>query len=272
MKESKRQFIFEVVNEGGEKEKMELFVNFCEDTIFEMQLAAQISGVDAGEGTTEKDEDEDEDEDEEAERGKPRETSIFSLSAVMYVLLAPVYFLMMLMSLLSVRSLRKHLRKVTLKGLIGVTFSFFLNLLTGLAQVVFCVVSSILYILYLIFINAGIIEMVKDMTLTDLLIDVPDPSLDEASAVHVGLGDGVGKHSDTDSSQEDLSGVDLDMDLSAVSKDPLVATDVFGLRIRKEGTKFRLISHDNSTSLDQLLSGSAELTDAADLRGKQKVL
>ncbi|XP_031434602.1 ryanodine receptor 2 isoform X2 [Clupea harengus] len=269
VKESKRQFIFEVVNEGGEKEKMELFVNFCEDTIFEMQLAAQISGVDAGEGTTEKDEDEDEEE--EAERGKPRETSIFSLSAVMYVLLAPVYFLMMLMSLLSVRSLRKHLRKVTLKGLIGVTFSFFLNLLTGLAQVVFCVVSSILYILYLIFINAGIIEMVKDMTLTDLLIDVPDPSLDEASAVHVGLGDGVGKHSDTDSSQEDLSGVDLDMDLSAVSKDPLVATDVFGLRIRKEGTKFRLISHDNSTSLDQLLSGSAELTDAADLRGKQKV-
>lgn len=36
-----------MVNEGGEKEKMELFVNFCEDTIFEMQLAAQMS--DAGE-------------------------------------------------------------------------------------------------------------------------------------------------------------------------------------------------------------------------------
>ena len=34
VKESKRQFIFDVVNEGGEKEKMELFVNFCEDTIF----------------------------------------------------------------------------------------------------------------------------------------------------------------------------------------------------------------------------------------------
>lgn len=47
VKESKRQFIFDVVNEGGEKEKMELFVNFCEDTIFEMQLAAQMS--DAGE-------------------------------------------------------------------------------------------------------------------------------------------------------------------------------------------------------------------------------
>ncbi|XP_010210580.1 PREDICTED: ryanodine receptor 1-like, partial [Tinamus guttatus] len=35
VKESKRQFIFDVVNEGGEAEKMELFVSFCEDTIFE---------------------------------------------------------------------------------------------------------------------------------------------------------------------------------------------------------------------------------------------
>ncbi|KAE8280778.1 Ryanodine receptor 2 [Larimichthys crocea] len=49
VKESKRQFIFDVVNEGGEKEKMEMFVNFCEDTIFEMQLAAKISGSDTGE-------------------------------------------------------------------------------------------------------------------------------------------------------------------------------------------------------------------------------
>ncbi|XP_061915089.1 ryanodine receptor 2-like isoform X1 [Entelurus aequoreus] len=49
VKESKRQFIFDVVNQGGEKEKMEMFVNFCEDTIFEMQLAAQISDSDCGE-------------------------------------------------------------------------------------------------------------------------------------------------------------------------------------------------------------------------------
>lgn len=47
VKESKRQFIFDVVNEGGESEKMELFVNFCEDTIFEMQLASLISEPDA---------------------------------------------------------------------------------------------------------------------------------------------------------------------------------------------------------------------------------
>ena len=31
------------MTKGGEKGKMEEFVNFCEDTIFEMQLAAEIS-------------------------------------------------------------------------------------------------------------------------------------------------------------------------------------------------------------------------------------
>ncbi|KAG5844521.1 hypothetical protein ANANG_G00163380 [Anguilla anguilla] len=55
VKESKRQFIFDVVNEGGESEKMELFVNFCEDTIFEMNIASQISEQD-GEEKEEEDE------------------------------------------------------------------------------------------------------------------------------------------------------------------------------------------------------------------------
>ena len=38
IKDSKRQFLFDIVNEGDAKEKLEHFVNFCEDTIFEMQL------------------------------------------------------------------------------------------------------------------------------------------------------------------------------------------------------------------------------------------
>jgi ryanodine receptor 2 len=43
IKESKRQFLFDIVNEDDDKEKMETFVNFCEDSIFEMQHAASIS-------------------------------------------------------------------------------------------------------------------------------------------------------------------------------------------------------------------------------------
>ena len=43
IKESKRQFLYDIVNEGDDKEKLEVFVNFCEDTIFEMQHAASMS-------------------------------------------------------------------------------------------------------------------------------------------------------------------------------------------------------------------------------------
>ena len=43
IKESKRQFLYDIVNEGDDKEKLEQFVNFCEDSIFEMQHAASMS-------------------------------------------------------------------------------------------------------------------------------------------------------------------------------------------------------------------------------------
>ncbi|VUZ49839.1 unnamed protein product, partial [Hymenolepis diminuta] len=46
IKESKRTFLHSVVGESGDKEKLECFVNFAEDTIFEMQHAQSISGDD----------------------------------------------------------------------------------------------------------------------------------------------------------------------------------------------------------------------------------
>ena len=101
VKESKRQFIFDVVNEGGEKEKMELFVNFCEDTIFEMQLAAQMS--DAGERSAVK---------EESEREKPDEENpemgFFSVTTVRMALLALRYNVMLLIKV------RAHLYRVNI--------------------------------------------------------------------------------------------------------------------------------------------------------------
>uniref|UniRef100_A0A5K3EZT7 EF-hand domain-containing protein n=2 Tax=Mesocestoides corti TaxID=53468 RepID=A0A5K3EZT7_MESCO len=46
IKDSKRTFLHSVVGESGDKEKLECFVNFAEDTIFEMQHAQGISGDD----------------------------------------------------------------------------------------------------------------------------------------------------------------------------------------------------------------------------------
>lgn len=38
------------MTEGGDKEKLEAFVNFCEDAIFEMQHASGLMAVDDGGG------------------------------------------------------------------------------------------------------------------------------------------------------------------------------------------------------------------------------
>lgn len=43
IKESKRAFFYSIVTEGGDKEKLELFINFCEDAIFEMQHSSLIA-------------------------------------------------------------------------------------------------------------------------------------------------------------------------------------------------------------------------------------
>ncbi|GIZ01914.1 hypothetical protein CEXT_680021 [Caerostris extrusa] len=52
IKESKRAFFYSIVTEGGDKGKLESFVNFCEDAIFEMQHASSISMEDEEETPT----------------------------------------------------------------------------------------------------------------------------------------------------------------------------------------------------------------------------
>lgn len=42
IQESKRAFFYSIVTEGGDKEKLEAFVNFCEDAIFEMTHASGL--------------------------------------------------------------------------------------------------------------------------------------------------------------------------------------------------------------------------------------
>lgn len=51
IKESKRAFFYSIVTEGGDKEKLEAFINFCEDAIFEMQHASGLMAVDEAGGS-----------------------------------------------------------------------------------------------------------------------------------------------------------------------------------------------------------------------------
>lgn len=54
IKESKRAFFYSIVTEGGDKEKLELFVNFCEDAIFEMTHASNLMSTDDNTSSTKK--------------------------------------------------------------------------------------------------------------------------------------------------------------------------------------------------------------------------
>ena len=50
IKESKKAFFYATISDGGDKEKMECFVDFCEDAIFEMQHSASLVEEDSDEG------------------------------------------------------------------------------------------------------------------------------------------------------------------------------------------------------------------------------
>lgn len=234
MKESKRQFIFDVVNKGGEKEKMELFVNFCEDTIFEMQLAAQISGTESGEELkVKKDKEEKEVEKTEAlpeDKRITRDLNCFS-----------------------VRNIRKHIKSISMRSLISVIFSLFHNILLFITHAFLGLLWFCLYLLYHIFLSGWIIDVAKEMKLTDLFGDLRDPTMVEA----IGVQDAFRENDNQArvfSSRGNLRGMSLD--LSAVSRDPQLLTDIFGLCLKRQGGKYTLSSGDHSASLDEFLNTS----------------
>uniref|UniRef100_A0A4W6FFE5 Ryanodine receptor 2 n=1 Tax=Lates calcarifer TaxID=8187 RepID=A0A4W6FFE5_LATCA len=230
VKESKRQFIFDVVNEGGEKEKMELFVNFCEDTIFEMQLAAQMS--DAGERSAVK---------EESEREKPDEENtemgFFSVTTVCMALLV-----------LSMKSLKKQMKKIknmTVKDMVTTLVSLYWSVLLGLLHVAFSVARGFCRIFYNTFMGGSLVEGAKTIKVSELLANMPDPTQDEVR----GEGDDREKRpSDRSSPKEDLA------DLAVNTSETELLSDIFGLDLRREGGQYKITPHNPNASLTELLN------------------
>ncbi|CAB1335142.1 unnamed protein product, partial [Coregonus sp. 'balchen'] len=177
VKESKRQFIFDVVNEGGESEKMELFVNFCEDTIFEMQLASQISEPDA----VERPEDYDEDSQsvtelpEEEEEDSMMEThSAFTNSCVS--MRKNLSSFRQLLTFKSMRRQYRRFRKMSVREMVQGFFSFFWMIFTGLFRFLYNLVWGFFHILWSSMFGGGLVEGAKNMKVTDILGNMPDPT------------------------------------------------------------------------------------------------
>nr|XP_040033351.1 ryanodine receptor 2 isoform X4 [Gasterosteus aculeatus aculeatus] len=237
VKESKRQFIFDVVNEGGEKEKMELFVNFCEDTIFEMQLAARMS--DAGERSAVK---------EESEREKPDEENpemgFFSVTTVRMALLALQYNVVLLLKVLSMKTLKKQMKKIknmTVKDMVTTLVSFYCSVLLGLLHVAFSVARGFCRIFHSSFMGDNLVEGAKSIKVSELLASMPDPTQDEVR--------GEGEDRDKrPSAKEDLA------DLAVNASETELLSDIFGLDLRREGGQYKITPHNPNASLTQLLN------------------
>ncbi|XP_061645502.1 ryanodine receptor 2-like isoform X2 [Phyllopteryx taeniolatus] len=236
VKESKRQFIFDVVNEGGEKEKMEMFVNFCEDTIFEMQLAAQISGSVSGErhgGEEEKDNE---------EAGLDRKgVSQWWFS---------------LMFLISVKKLGT-VTKMTLKDILLSSVDFLRLLLMTMLWCSCGVVSDTIHVLYVAFVNGGLIEGAKRMTISDLLSGILEPTLDEVTEVASSV-DRLRRPSATFFPQRESK------QTAAVTstREMDVLSDIFGLKVKRDGGQYRLATQDMTSShTDLFIPADAAFSD-----------
>ncbi|XP_034076913.1 LOW QUALITY PROTEIN: ryanodine receptor 3 [Gymnodraco acuticeps] len=177
VKESKRQFIFDVVNEGTESEKMEMFVNFCEDTIFEMQLASQISEPDVVEQPEEEEEDDahsllD-------ELGGEEEGALESASAFTTACRSVKRKISNVRQTLSIKNFSKQFKKIkklSIKEIITGFFSFFWMLFTGFFKGIYGLIFGFFHVIWSSMFGGGLVEGAKNIKVTDILGNMPDPT------------------------------------------------------------------------------------------------
>ncbi|XP_038195251.1 ryanodine receptor 1 isoform X1 [Arvicola amphibius] len=202
VKESKRQFIFDVVNEGGESEKMELFVSFCEDTIFEMQIAAQISEP---EGEPEEDEDEDTEEVEEGTAGTDG-TGVAAAAGVWAWLAAAASRTLRSLSYRSLRRRVRRLRRLTAREAATAVAALLWALVSCAGGAGAGAAAGALRLLWGSLFGGGLVDSAKKVTVTELLAGMPDPTGDEvhgqqpsgpgSDAEGEGVGEGEGDAAD----------------------------------------------------------------------------
>ncbi|XP_075894426.1 ryanodine receptor 2 [Nelusetta ayraudi] len=249
VKESKRQFIFDVVNEGGDKEKMEMFVNFCEDTIFEMQLAAQLSGSDGGGAAGHGDRGGD-------ERSVSEERELNTKEATF------IYrWWSSLTSVLSVKRLRA-LMKMSLKDLLMAVALLLRLILVAQLRCVAAVVRGVACVLYVAFVDGGLVEGAKRTTVSELLGGILEPTLDEVTGSPSGF-DGLRRFSSSLFLQRELSGGQVAAVASPGEIDAL--SDIFGLRVTREGSRYRLVSHDSGSTRGDILAATSSTVTATDI-------
>ncbi|XP_032882821.1 ryanodine receptor 3 isoform X4 [Amblyraja radiata] len=222
VKESKRQFIFDVVNEGGESEKMELFVNFCEDTIFEMQLASEISEPDAAERADD-DEEESPPDEEDEEVAQPSN----AFTAACHNFKGALLNFFKIFTLRNIRRQYKTIKRMTTMELMMKIFSFFWMLFVGFVCFIFNIVQGFFQIVWSAMFGGGLVEGAKSITVTDLLASMPDPTQ-------------LGIHGDvSESERSETPELGVVAEHQSIAQDEKSETemmpDIFGTSVKKGG-------------------------------------
>nr|CAB3265843.1 ryanodine receptor 3 [Phallusia mammillata] len=198
VQESKRQFFFDVINTEGDKGRMDEFVNFCEDTIFEMQLAADISEAGFGDGSGDAECDEEEAELEQSTPG----TAASVLPSV------------------SLKSVKKQVGKLRAMTWIELFIALFWTVFAVNKSILRMGIASTRFIynfLTILLFSNSIILAAKSTTMTQILSDMPNPTregVEEHTSASESTDDGIGRRRSTmrDEKDELLSNVfGLDM-------------------------------------------------------------
>ncbi|CAF3021990.1 unnamed protein product, partial [Rotaria sp. Silwood2] len=138
IKESKKAFLHLVVNETDDKEKLEQFINFCEDTIFEMQHAVAISG-------------EEDDQTHQAVKSSNIEPNIVHSTKSKPIKLALSYswsnikYLFHLLHPSTIYNTYNHFRQMTFKDMIKNLFLLLIKCIQLLFIIIICVFRTLTY-------------------------------------------------------------------------------------------------------------------------------
>ncbi|XP_077975839.1 ryanodine receptor 2-like isoform X3 [Styela clava] len=213
VQESKRQFFFDVINEEGDKGKMEEYVNFCEDTIFEMQLAADISEATFENSEGGNEETEEEEDEENADESSPTLTSYIST--------------------FTPNNMKKSYKKYRAMSWIEVFIALFWFVLginwTAMKSSIFMLGAIIKFIFYAMF-SGKLIETLKNTTFSDIMNGMPHPTHEGIEKKDALTQSGFSVNGSTMTEADDKE------------DDTEIISNVFGLDISKEEELIRLVA------------------------------
>ncbi|XP_076818158.1 ryanodine receptor 2-like isoform X3 [Clavelina lepadiformis] len=212
VQESKRQFFFDVINEDGDKGRMEEFINFCEDTIFEMQLAAEISEAGFGslqEGNNSQEEDE-----------EPALTD-------------PDDVIGNIASSFSYKNIKKRAKVLRSMSWMEIVFSLvwlIFALFTTSFKVTVVLVKGCGNLIKSLFFSNSLVVAAKKATMYEILADMPHPTQE-------GVEEEITTHS-SNKHERNYS----QRDMAAGDKDELI-TNIFGVNIKKGNDLIKAVAH-----------------------------